>query len=217
LPARRVWNLIIIGVLLVVVIGMIGDLLSSDSDVEQTSTSVDTVVSNVDSTQSGVPWDYKVVEAQVGDLVDGDMTILPDNNLLPNDANYATGDKIWVLEDMRANMSTKESGQTDIQLSAWEPIKSYKSKDTADKDLQNLKSDIKTDVDLVGVYKTEYQGKFRQFAVIKLPTGNAVKQPISKERYDKFKGLKKVNVTLEQVHDFTNYDMAMSKFRGWNE
>jgi hypothetical protein len=217
LPAKRVRNLVLLGLFLLLGIGVISAILpDSEPEVMQTSSTDNTVIDKANSSENEMPWDYKVIEAEVGDLVDGDMTILPENNLLPNDENYATGDKIWVLQNMRAKMTAKDNRPTDIQLSAWEPIKSYKLKEAAEKDLQNLKGIIKTEVDLVGVYKTEYQGKYRQFAVLKLPTGNIVKQPISEERYKKMKDLKKVNVILEQVHDFMNYDMAVSKFRGWD-
>src|SRR5690348_6519345 len=69
------------------------------------------------SNQNVVPWDYKVEEKTVGDLVNGDMTISPDNQLLPNDNNYATGDKVWTLSYMYANMSTDSGGRTNVSLS----------------------------------------------------------------------------------------------------
>ncbi|MDB5052589.1 MAG: hypothetical protein JWM44_639 [Bacilli bacterium] len=169
------------------------------------------------SNQTVVPWDYKIEEKSVGDLINGDMTILPDNQLLANDDNYATGDKIWTLSYMYAEMNADKSGKTNVVLSPWKPIKSYKTKDAADKDLLNLKDQIDTQVDLVGVYKTEDNGKFREFAVITLPTGNDIKQPISEERYASFKSKKKVKVSLEEVHNYENYDDTMAKFRGWGE
>jgi hypothetical protein len=165
--------------------------------------------------KSTVPWDYKITESTVGDLIGGDMTLLPDNELLPNDDNYATGDKIWTLQFMSADMIAMPNGSNDIRLSSWEPIKSYKSKKQAEDDLANLKVRIKTEVDLVGVYKTELSGKFRQFAVLTLPSGHTIKQPIDEKRYTDLKTAKKVQVELEEVHDFTNYDSAMAKFRGW--
>lgn len=162
-----------------------------------------------------LPWDYKVEEGTVGDLLNGDMTILPNNQLLPNDQNYATGDKVWVLSYMSAEMSAGNDNRTDIKLSAWQPIKTYKTKEEADEALADLKAQVKTEVDLVGVYKTEYQGKYREFAVLTLPSGNQIKQPISEERYNALKNEKKAKVVLEEVHDYTNYDSAMAKFRGW--
>lgn len=164
-----------------------------------------------------VPWDYKIESAKVGDIIGGDMTILPDNQLLPNDNNYATGDQVWTLKYMTASMLPVNEKGNDIKLSSWEPIKSYSSKEAAEKDLKELKLNLKAEVELVGVYKTEYQGKSRQFAVITLPSGHTVKQPIDDVRYQKFKDKKKVNVMLEEVHDFVDYDLAMAKFRGWAE
>lgn len=164
---------------------------------------------------STVPWDYKVEEAKVGDLVGSDMTITPNNQLLPNDDNYATGDKIWVLSYMTAEMKTTADGQNSVNLSQWAPLKSYRTADAAQTDLAGLKVQLKTEVDLVGVYKTDYQGKSRHFAVITLPTGNSVKQPIPEERYKKMKEQKTAKVMLEEVHDFGDYDLAMAKFRGW--
>ncbi|TQR46002.1 hypothetical protein [Paenibacillus popilliae] len=164
-----------------------------------------------------VPWDYKIESAKVGDIIGGDMTILPDNQLLPNDNNYATGDQVWTLKYMTANMLPINEKGNDINLSSWEPIKSYSSKEAAERDLKELKLNLKAEVELVGVYKTEYQGKHRQFAVITLPSGHTVKQPIDDVRYQKFKNKKKVNVLLEEVHDFVDYDLAMAKFRGWAE
>jgi hypothetical protein len=29
--------------------------------------------------------------------------------------------------------------------------------------------------------------------------------------------MKEVSVLLEEVHDYENYDLAMSKFRGWGD
>lgn len=166
-------------------------------------------------TTTVMPWDYKVEETKVGDLIGADMVVTPDNQLLPNDSNYATGDKVFVLSYMSAEIAAESSGKTNTQLSAWRPIKSFKTKDEAQKDLDNLKKQISAEVDLVGVYKTELNGQTRQFAVVKLPTGQNVKQPISPERYASMKDKKQVKVLLEEVHDFVEYDNAMSKFRGW--
>ncbi|MNY73277.1 hypothetical protein D3C86_2120310 [compost metagenome] len=77
--------------------------------------------------------------------------------------------------------------------------------------------EIKTDVKLIGVYKTEMDGKFRFFAVVELPTGQKVKQPIPEDRYQTFKDKKEVSVVLEEVHDYTDFDQSMAKFRGWAE
>ena len=52
---------------------------------------------------------------------------------------------------------------------------------TAESDLTNLKVTVKTDVKLVGVYKTTYKDT-RHFAVIE-PTGNRIKRPIDEKRY----------------------------------
>lgn len=164
-----------------------------------------------------VPWDYQVQQAKVGDLLDGDMILLPNNERISNDQNFATGDQIWVLSYMQAAMKTDSQGKNDVTLSQWKPIKTFKTKEEADKDLAELKVEIKTDVTLVGVYKTEMDGKFRYFAVADLPTGQKVKQPISVERYESFKNKKEVQVILEEVHDFSNYDQSMAKFRGWAE
>lgn len=162
-----------------------------------------------------VPWDYRITEATVGDLIGSDMTISPDNELLPNDNNYATGDKIWVLQFMDAELTTESNQKNDIHLSAWSSLKTYPDQASAQKDLDNLKISVTTDVTLVGVYKTEYQGKTRDFAVLELPTGNRVKQPIDDDRYSSLEKQKTASVVLEEVHDFADYDLAYAKFRGW--
>jgi hypothetical protein len=179
---------------------------SGGSSVEQTAVPANTV-----------PWDYRVVEGTVGDLIGSDMTILPDNQLLPNDNNYGTGDKIWTLQYMEATMqeNTAANGRSSITLSSWKPIKSYKTKEAAQQDIAKLKIRLKTEIDLIGVYKTEYQGQTRQFAVLTLPSGNAIKQPIDAKKYAQLKPLKKASVYLEEVHDFADYDKVYSKFRGW--
>lgn len=164
---------------------------------------------------ASVPWDYRLVEATVGDLVGGDMTLLPGEQLLPNDDNYGTGDKIWALEYMEAFMRTTEQNRTNVTLTAWKPIKSYRTKQAAEEDLAKLKLRLKTEIDLVGVYKTAYQGKTREFAVLELPSGQTVKQPIDEKRYAQLKTQKKVNVILEEVHDYNDYDTVYAKFRGW--
>ncbi|QJC52154.1 signal peptide protein [Paenibacillus albicereus] len=164
---------------------------------------------------SVVPWDYRVAEAEVGDLIGGDMTILPDNQLMANDNQYATGEKIFTLQYMTANLKENSEGKASVSLSAWTPIKSYRDKATADADLERLKLRLKTKVDLVGVYKTELGGKSRQFAVIELPSGQVVKQPIDADRYASLKSAKQADVILEEIHDFSEFDLAYSKFRGW--
>ncbi|WP_241752415.1 hypothetical protein [Paenibacillus alvei] len=168
---------------------------------------------NVNATT--VPWDYKVESVKVGDLIGGDMTLSPDNELLPNDGNYATGDTIWALKYMTADMVIKDGKRNDVHLSPWKAIKTYPSKQAAEKELKNVKLSLKAEVELIGVYKTEYQGKYRQFAVMTLPSGHTIKQPINQERYSNMKNKKKVAVLLEEVHDMNNYDQAMAKFRGW--
>jgi hypothetical protein len=214
-------SLLVIGASILLIIWLISSIFNkpkptvfSGSAVKSSSAST---INNAKSDQTSVPWDYRIEEKTVGDLINGDMSLLPDNQLLANDDNYATGDKVWTLSYMYANMKTDTAGRTSADLSSWTPIKSYKTKELADKDLSNLKDQIQTEVDLIGVYKTEENGKFREFAVITLPSGNDIKQPISEERYNSFKSKKKVKVTLEEVHNYENYDNAMSKFRGWNE
>ncbi|HEY2491996.1 MAG TPA: signal peptide protein [Paenibacillus sp.] len=174
--------------------------------------SVETIA---ETTESRVPWDYRVVESIVGDLVGSDMTVLPDNELLPNDGNYATGDKIWTLQFMDAELVTDADKRNEIRLSSWTAIKSYKDQKTAVEDLMNLKVSVTTDVDLVGVYKTKFKGKTRNFAVIELPSGNRIKQPIDDKRYTALEKQKNTSVVLEEVHDFADYDSAYAKFRGW--
>ncbi|WP_211296532.1 hypothetical protein [Paenibacillus donghaensis] len=164
---------------------------------------------------SRVPWDYRVVESTVGDLIGSDMTVLPDNELLPNDGNYATGDKIWTLQFMDAELTTDAEQRNEIRLSSWSTIKSYADQKTAANDLTNLKVSITTDVDLVGVYKTKYNDKTRNFAVLELPSGNRIKQPIDDKRYTALEKAKTASVVLEEVHDFADYDSAYAKFRGW--
>ncbi|MFP7288302.1 signal peptide protein [Shouchella clausii] len=162
-----------------------------------------------------VPWDYRIVEGTVGDLIGSDMTILPDNELLPNDGNYATGDKVWTLQYMDAELVTDENQRNDVRLSSWTAIKSYPDEKTAKEDLANLKVTVTTDLDLVGVYKTKYKDKTRNFAVLELPSGNRVKQPIDDARYKELEKAKTASVVLEEVHDFADYDSAYAKFRGW--
>ncbi|MDQ0916872.1 signal peptide protein [Paenibacillus sp. V4I5] len=172
----------------------------------------------ITSSMSGeVPWDYQVQQVKVGDLLDGDMVLLPNNERISNDQNFATGDQVWVLSYMQATMKTDAQGKNDVTLSQWKPIKTFKTKEEAEKDLAELKIEIKTDVKLVGVYKTALDGKFRYFAVADLPTGQKVKHPIPEERYISFKNKKEVQVILEEVHDYSNFDQAMAKFRGWAE
>lgn len=203
---NRLLQFIIFGVILFVSLSFIGNLFDRESSVLETETSTTTI-----------PWDYKMEEGTVGDLIGGDMTVLPDNLLLPNDQNYATGDKIWTLQFMNAQMDIMENGSNEVHLSSWKGIKSYKSKEEVEKDLENLKVQIKTEVNLVGLYKTEFEGQFRHFAVITLPTGHDIKQPIDEERYNQLKDAETVQVYLEEIHSYTDYDLAMAKFRGWVE
>ncbi|WP_127499343.1 hypothetical protein [Paenibacillus glycanilyticus] len=181
------------------------------------SSSQDTAVASATQVNPvrNVPWDYRVVQEEVGDLVGSDMTIIPDNTLLPNDGNYATGDKVWILQYMDAMLTTDNDRRSQIKLSSWSTLKSFKDEKSALADLGNLKESIQTEVDLIGVYKTENAGKTREFAVITLPSGNVVKQPISDEKYASLKSKSKVKVTIEQVHLYDDYDQVYSKFRGW--
>ncbi|OAB34229.1 signal peptide protein [Paenibacillus glacialis] len=189
-------------------------LLSACSGSQDSVFHTDSTVETTDSV-SRVPWDYRVVEGTVGDLIGSDMTVLPDNGLLPNDGNYATGDKIWTLQFMDAELVTAADKRNEIRLSSWTAIKSYGDQKTAAADLTNLKVSITTDVDLVGVYKTKLKDKTRNFAVIQLPSGNRIKQPIDDKRYTALEKQKTVSVVLEEVHDFADYDSAYAKFRGW--
>lgn len=175
----------------------------------------DTSTAETTDSVSRVPWDYRVVESTVGDLIGSDMTVLPDNELLPNDGNYATGDKIWTLQFMDAELVTGADQRNEVRLSSWTTIKSYADEKTAIEDLTNLKVSVTTDVDLVGVYKTKYQDKTRNFAVLELPSGNRIKQPIDDDRYTALEKQKTASVVLEEVHDFADYDSAYAKFRGW--
>ncbi|MDF2836400.1 MAG: Gram-positive signal peptide protein family [Paenibacillus sp.] len=184
---------------------------SNTQSVFSSGSGTSTTVSDV----SQVPWDYKIVEGTVGDLIGSDMTILPDNTLMPNDNNYATGDKVWALQFMDAEISTDAQKRNEIRLSAWRVIKTFKDEKSAVADMNNLKLLLTTEVDLVGVYKTEFKGETRNFAVVELPTGNRMKQPIDEKRYGEFSKQKTVNVYLEEVHDFADYDLAYAKFRGW--
>lgn len=167
------------------------------------------------STESEVPWDYRIEQAKVGDLIGGDVTISPDNQLMPNDNNYATGDNIWVLSYMSADMKTNSDGKNEVTLSSWKPIKTFKDEAAAKEDMDKLKIELQTEVDLVGVYKTEYKGQNRFFAVLTMPSGHDIKQPIPEERYNAMKNKEKVKIVMEELHDFSDYDVAMSKFRGW--
>jgi hypothetical protein len=188
---------------------------SGNSGATTTNTSTTTTAIDDKSGSSVVPWDYKIMEAKVGDLIGDQMVLLPDNTTLDNKDNYATGDSIVVLSFMTAQMTTDSTGRNDISLSAWQPIKTFKTKEEAEKDLADLKKQIKTEVDLVGVYKTENQGQSRYFAVVTMPTGQKIKQPIQEDRYNTLKSKKRVQIVLEEVHDFSDYDQTMAKFRGW--
>jgi hypothetical protein len=183
----------------------------SDRQPSVFTTSADTT----DSNAARVPWDYRIVNGTVGDLIGSDMTLLPDNELLPNDGNYATGDAVWTMQYMDAELTTNSGRRNEIHLSSWNTIKSYRDEKTAKDDLAKLKVLLKTEVDLVGVYQTEYQGKTRNFAVLTLPSGNRIKQPIDDKRYNALKNQKKSEVMLEEVHDYVDYDSAYAKFRGW--
>jgi hypothetical protein len=196
-------SLVLMVVILLSACGNAGSVFSTSSAVESTD--------NV----SRVPWDYRVVEGTVGDLIGSDMTVLPDNEMLPNDGNYATGDKVWSLQFMDAELVTDAEQRNEIRLSSWSTIKSYGDKKSATEDLTHLKVSVTTDVDLIGVYKTKYKEKTRNFAVIELPSGNRAKQPIDDKRYTEMEKKKTVSVVLEEVHDFEDYDSAYAKFRGW--
>jgi hypothetical protein len=191
-----------------------GNAATITSNLSGESGNAATITSN---TAGEVPWDYQVQQVKVGDLIDGDMVLLPNNDRISNDQNFATGDTIWVLSYMQATMKADSQGKNEVTLSQWKPIKSFKTKEEADKDIAELKVEIKTDVNLIGVYKTELDGKFRYFAVAELPTGQKVKQPIPEDRYQAFKDKKEVGVVLEEVHDYTDFDLSMAKFRGWAE
>lgn len=217
---NRLIKFIIFGLILFIALSFIGNLFDKDSNVLETSpgsSNSGTVSSETEANTNTLPWDYKVEEGTVGDLIGGDMTVLPDNLLLPNDENYATGDKIWTLQYMNAQMNVLDNGSNEVHLSSWKGIKSYSSLEEAETDLTDLKVQVQTEVDLVGVYKTEFEGEYRQFAIITLPTGHDIKQPIDEERYNSLKEEKTVEVYLEEIHSYTNYDMAMAKFRGWVE
>ncbi|MEK4355957.1 signal peptide protein [Paenibacillus sp. FSL M7-1455] len=189
-------------------------LLSACSDNEQSVFHSGSSADGQDMV-SRVPWDYRIIEGSVGDLIGSDMTVLPDNELMPNDGNYATGDKIWVLQYMDAEMTTDSSQRSSVHLSSWSTIKTFKSQAEAKKDMANLKIPVTTEIDLVGVYKTQYKDKTRNFAVLELPSGNRIKQPIDDARYKALEKKKKVSVKLEEIHDFADYDSAYAKFRGW--
>lgn len=210
---ERLWLIAAAVIVVIIIGGLIGTMIDKKPNVLQTT------ASNA-GTSSGhpvVPWDYQVSEAKAGDLIGDEMVILPSNQLITNDQNYATGDQIYVLNFMSAEMSTDAAGGNQVNLSAWKPIKTFKTKEDAAKDMAELKNELKTELDLVGVYKTELQGKFRYFAVVNMPTGQAVKQPIPEVRYNSFKNKKKVQAVVEEVHDFSDFDLTMAKFRGWAE
>ncbi|MGG1519674.1 signal peptide protein [Paenibacillus oryzisoli] len=158
-----------------------------------------------------VPWDYQIQEAKVSSIDGGDLILTPGNGRISNDQNLAIGDSLWVMDYKQA--TTDADGKSTV--SDWNPIKTFKTKEDAEKDLSELKVEIKTDVKLIGVYKTELSGKFRYFAVVELPTGQAVKQPVTEAIYTEFKSKKEVGAVLEEVHDYNNYDESMAKFRGW--
>lgn len=204
-------GILMVAPMLVLALALTGCSTNTPSVFNTDSSVNSTAVSNV----AQVPWDYKIVEGTVGDLIGSDMTILPDNTLMPNDNNYATGDKIWSLQFMDAEIITDAQKRNEIRLSAWRTIKTFKDEKLAKSDMDNLKFLLTTEVDLVGVYKTEYNGEVRNFAIVELPTGNRMKQPIDDKRYESLAKEKTVNVYLEEVHDFADYDLAYAKFRGW--
>ncbi|MEW9698272.1 signal peptide protein [Paenibacillus sp. SI8] len=217
---QRFWLMAVGFVVIILIIWAVSSAFNSKPSVMNTNSSVDGSGSSMNrispnSASGEVPWDYQVQEAKVGDLLDGDMVLLPNNERISNDQNFATGDSVWVLRYMSAAMKADSQGKNDVTLSQWKPIKTFKTKEDADKDLLDLKPEIKTEVNLIGVYKTELDGKFRYFAIADLPTGQKIKQPISEERYKSYKDKKQVQVILEEVHDYTNYDQTMAKFRGW--
>ncbi|BFT70267.1 signal peptide protein [Paenibacillus sp. P36] len=214
---RRFWLMASIVLVVILMIWGISSLFNKKPSVLSKPAVGSSAATNVSGMNGDVPWDYKVQQAKVGDLLDGDMVLLPNNERISNDQNFATGDQIYVLSYMQATMTTDSQGKNDVTLSQWKPIKTFKTKEEADKDLAELKVEIKTDVKLIGVYKTELDGKFRYFAVADLPTGQKVKQPIPEDRYASFKNKKEVQVILEEVHDYSNYDQSMAKFRGWAE
>lgn len=199
---------------LIIVIALIAAALALNgcvADINQPASSQNTKIVE----QTSVPWDYRIVEGTVGDLIGGDMTIVPDNDLLPNDENYATGDKVWTLQYMEALMGTTGKGSNSVTLTEWKTIKTFKNKKDATADLEQLKVNVTSEVDLIGAYRTDYKGNTRYFGVITLPSGHDIKQPIDAQRYKSFKSAKTVKVKLEEVHDYKNYEMAFAKFRGW--
>ncbi|WP_052486990.1 hypothetical protein [Gordoniibacillus kamchatkensis] len=223
--AQRIVSAVLIGVLIVVIITAVASSFGSKDKGKNAamppggSSGTKSVQASQTAKQGEaskvVPWDYKVEQKKVGDLINGDMSLQPDNELVPNDDNYATGDSVWVLSVMNAVMTTQADGKNDVTLTAWKPIKTFRQQDAAGADLGKLKETVQTDVELVGVYKTELDGKYREFAVITLPSGQNVKQPIDEARYNDFKTKKQVKASLEIVHDFNDYDKAYPKFRGW--
>ncbi|MWV45843.1 signal peptide protein [Paenibacillus sp. HJL G12] len=208
---RTPWRLAAGLILTMLAMLLLNACSDNESSVFHTNSSSEEALDNV----ARVPWDYRIVESSVGDLIGSDMTILPDNELIPNDENYATGDKIWALQYMDAEMTTDTNQRNNVQLSAWSTIKTFKTQADAKKDMANLKVPVTTEIDLVGVYKTQYQDKTRNFAVLELPSGNRIKQPIDDDRYKSLEKKKKVSVKLEEIHDFADYDSAYAKFRGW--
>ena len=200
-------------VLLLLAVMLLGACTIEQPSVLKTKT--ETAAEQTTSNVARVPWDYRIVANEVGDLIGSDMTVLPDNEMIPNDGNYATGDKIWTLQYMDAEMTTDDNQRNDIRLSGWTTIKSYKTEKAANDDLAKLKVQVTTDIDVVGVYKTKYKDQTRNFAVLELPSGNRIKQPIDDARYKALEKAKTASVKLEEVHDFAEYDLAYAKFRGW--
>lgn len=215
----RFLQLVVVAGVILVVLYMISQSLDKSPNVlRQTAASSGdsgAIAEAVASNTSVVPWDYRIAEREVGELFGGDMVVLPDNELLPNDNHYATGDPVWVLEHMTATMRVNADGRNQVTLSEWRMIKSFATREAAEEDLANLKVSVETEVDLVGVYKTENEGETRQFAVITLPSGHDIKQPVDSDRYEQLKSRERVRVQLEEVHDYEDYDLAMAKFRGW--
>ena len=112
---------------------------------------------------------------------------------------------------MDAELTTDANQRNDIRLSSWQTIKSLRTK-TAESDLTNLKVTVKTDVKLVGVYKTTYK-RHQAFCC---RSGRAIgSSVIDEKRYAAMEKKDRVDVVLEEVHDFADYDLAYAKFRGW--
>ncbi|MFD0588927.1 signal peptide protein [Paenibacillus sp. GCM10027627] len=188
---------------------------SSDTDSVFRTSSSYSFLEQSRSYVDDVPYDYQVVQSKVDNIIGDEIFIMPEREFLLNDQKYAVGDKVWALQFKGAEVTSDSKERTRVWTTAWKTIKTYKDKKSAVADMDKLKLTITTEIDLVGLYKTTYKGETRHFAVVELPSGNRVKQLVDDARYERLSKGKTATVHLEEIHDYYDYDLVFSKFRGW--